>query len=378
MKLDWIEYAQHQGEDSEWIMKDIHLQNVNLFVGPNATGKSRTLHSIQGLATILSQPGPLKFRKGRYSAHFTSEETQYQYSIEFDDSQVIEEELTVDGQVKLKRTKDGDGELYYEGARQNLKLGIEPNLVAVNSKRDREQHPFLEEMCAWGQQAALYHFGSDMGRNSFSASKQLELEKVGFGDENRVIDYFLLGEAASDKFNSCVLADMNAVGYELERITVLQGDLPDMPPLQGPDGTPLKALVIKEKGVKALITQHNISQGMFRALSILIHANYILSSHSPSMVLIDDIGEGMDHRRSKLLIKLLVEKFADSACQLIMSTNDQFVMDAIDLKYWNVIVRKGSTCRVINEVNTPERFKEFRFMGLSNFEFFAMDFFLEE
>jgi ABC-type lipoprotein export system ATPase subunit len=46
-------------------------------------------------------------------------------------------------------------------------------------------------------------------------------------------------------------------------------------------------------------------------------------------VLIDDIGEGLDYERSSNLIKLLLKKMKKESIQLIMSTNDRFVMNNI-------------------------------------------------
>jgi Fe-S cluster assembly ATPase SufC len=91
-----------------------------------------------------------------------------------------------------------------------------------------------------------------------------------------------------------------------------------------------------------------MSQGMFRALSVIVQVNYAHMAKIPSCILIDDIGEGLDYDRSSSLIKLLINKVEDAHVQLIMSTNDRFVMNNIQLKYWSVIYRDGNVSKMIN------------------------------
>jgi len=61
-----------------------------------------------------------------------------------------------------------------------------------------------------------------------------------------------------------------------------------------------------------------------------------------------------------------------------MSTNDRFVMNNVPLEEWCVLQRRGSVVRVLNYTNSKELFDEFKFTGLSNFDFLAMDFANEE
>jgi hypothetical protein len=112
---------------------------------------------------------------------------------------------------------------------------------------------------------------------------------------------------------------------------------------------------------------------MFRALSMLIHVNYGVMVSKPNCVLIDDIGEGLDFDRSCKLIHLLREKAHDSSLQLIMSTNDRFVMNNVPLEEWTLLQRRGSNLTVRNYENSKDAFDRFTFMGLSNFDLFALD-----
>jgi AAA15 family ATPase/GTPase len=119
-----------------------------------------------------------------------------------------------------------------------------------------------------------------------------------------------------------------------------------------------------------------MSNGMFRALSILINFNYYELEKIPGVILIDDIGEGLDFERSTKLIELLISKAEmNENIQIVMSTNDTFVMDNVELKYWQIIDRVGGEVKYYNHSNSQERFEDYKFTGLNHFDFFATGFF---
>src|SRR5205823_8580893 len=123
---------------------------------------------------------------------------------------------------------------------------------------------------------------------------------------------------------------------------------------------------VKESGIEGLIYQAALSQGMFRALSVLIQVNYCQLSKRAHCVIIDDIGEGLDYDRSSLLIELLRKKAKDANFQLIMSTNDKFVMNHVPLDEWSVLQRAGGRVSVRNIHNSKAAFEDFKFVGMSN------------
>ena len=116
-------------------------------------------------------------------------------------------------------------------------------------------------------------------------------------------------------------------------------------------------------------------RGMFRAFSVLVQLNYYILCGHKGFVIIDDIGEGLDFARAKLLVALLIRKAAASGIQLIMSTNDSFIMNAVDIEHWAVIMREGNKISLFNYENSREIFEEFKFTGLNNFDFYASEFF---
>src|SRR5215831_4846768 len=54
MKIKSMDFVQFAGQDLEWKLQKLLLGSVNLIVGRNATGKSKTLNVIGVLASLLA------------------------------------------------------------------------------------------------------------------------------------------------------------------------------------------------------------------------------------------------------------------------------------------------------------------------------------
>ncbi|MDQ7084275.1 MAG: hypothetical protein Q9M36_04780 [Sulfurovum sp.] len=138
-------------------------------------------------------------------------------------------------------------------------------------------------------------------------------------------------------------------------------------------------LAIKENSNE--IEQQFISQGMFRALSLIIQINYLeFRKNEQTIILIDDIGEGLDFERANNLIKYLIRnaEAQKDKFQLIMTTNDRLVMNSVPLEYW-IIVDKDDNGKMdfYSETMYPKRFKRFKRIGLTNFDFFSSEYYKE-
>jgi hypothetical protein len=71
---------------------------------------------------------------------------------------------------------------------------------------------------------------------------------------------------------------------------------------------------------------------------------------------------------------LLISKAKENDMQLIMTSNDRFVMNEVPLEYWSVMKRQGGTVKIFNHINSRNQFEQFKYLGLNNFDFFASDF----
>ncbi len=368
MKLIKASYKEYSNTIKEWKYNSFSFNDINLIVGKNASGKSKILSSLSGLGQIFINPS-IRFGNGTYKVELQNEKNIYKYEVDIKNAKVKSENLKIDGKVYIQRKEDGTGSIFSEESKENINFKIPDNQLIV-TRQDELQHPSLSNLHLWGQNIRLFKFAKDEEKSSLVMKNNENLQRN--NNSNIAIEIFKKGtNEFNSKFTDAVLKNMNEIGYNIESIKI--GKMLDLKTLL-PFPTELSGILVKEKGCKCDINQVAMSDGMFRALAIFIHFNYYRLKKSSGTILIDDIGEGLDFDRSSKLIKILVENSEKTNIQLIMSTNDKFIMNSVKLDYWQVISRNNSEINIYNKENSNDVFDDFKFTGLNNFDFFSNDF----
>ena len=384
MQLKEIKFSRFKDLPNEWSIEGrskqgvygqaLTLNNINLIVGKNASGKSRTIFAIRQISDLLSGDAQLSrmnvhsYGTAKYELKFEDNNSNIDYYLDFNNGKITEETLTVDGQEKFNRS---EGKLWYEEIKKNLIFETDDNILAI-TKRDKIQHPFFEKLYLWGKQLSHYRFGSSLGKDALlrDLNSINDDDDVDLKDGDEVAEVFIKGKRLfKDKFVNAIISDMKSISYDIESIDT--ESLKNFPFLA-------YGINVKENDLNDTTDQREMSQGMFRALSLLIQLNYSLLSNLRSCILIDDIGEGLDYDRSRKLIDLIIEKVEASSVQVIMTTNDRFVMNKVPLEFWSVIQRIPNKSLFYNYENSKLTFDKFEYTGLSNFDFLSSEFFLED
>ncbi|MDM8559007.1 AAA family ATPase [Candidatus Parabeggiatoa sp. HSG14] len=377
MILKTIKYCKNKGEKNEWSIrgnpvddKYLDLEQINLIVGRNASGKTNTIQIIREIADLLAGDAKLSeliYDTSTYELGFEDGNDKVEYFLDFKNGRVIQETLKINEDKKLDRA---EGKLFYAELGKNLAFETDKDSLAL-ARRDSKQQPFFESLYRWGKNLSHYKFGGKLGKNfAVKDANGVSSEKVDLKDGNDVTKIFIKGEKLlHKKFVDSVIEDMKNIDYLVDEIDVMPLVLKSVP-----YGFVLK---VQETELNSVTNQLDMSQGMFRALSLLIQLNYSLLAKIPSCILIDDIGEGLDYERSKALIDLIIEKVKDSSVQIIMTTNDRFVMNKIPLEYWSVIKRERNMAVFYNYKNSQKIFDDFEFTGLDNFSFFSSNYYQE-
>ena len=218
---------------------------------------------------------------------------------------------------------------------------------------------------------AIPGFSGDLGKSRYALKSHFDARELDLSITNAsLVPVTSVAVEQFPEFKTLVLEEMQGIGYELldigivhfsERFSQIDQDR--------------YVVFTTEAGLEKQVTQRDMSQGMFRAFSVLVQLNYYILSGKKGFVIIDDIGEGLDFARAKLLVALLIRKAIASGIQLIMSTNDSFIMNAVDIEHWAVIMREGHKISLFNYENSRDIFEEFKFTGLNNFDFYSSEFF---
>lgn len=373
MRLTKLHYWEHKGQPEEWTVGPVQFANGMLLVGKNAAGKSRTITVIKYLADIL-RARRTTWAPGTWQVTFVEGTDIYVYELCCELNIVLSESLEINGHKMLERIADGTGQIELHNG-SCVKFQIPKEAVAIVAKRDLYQHKYLEPLHLWASLLHFYPFGSDMGRRSMAIFMK-GLPSADPTSFEHWLGIFRRGEKEhGTSFKEKVLAYMNRLSYDIEDIRLELARVE----FEGTEGGqlpgPLHWIAVKERELACWTHQLALSQGMFRALSLMIQLAYAELSSQPSCILLDDVGEGLDFERSTSMIQLLLELADKHKIQVLMTTNDRFVMNVVPLEYWGIIRRRGGRCEVLTYENSRPMFEEFKLTGLSNFDLLRSGFF---
>jgi predicted ATPase len=388
MKLESLKYYRSEDEKGEWCLEGkpengqygqwCTFGNINLIVGQNATGKTNSLKIIRDIADLLAgddELSKLVYDTARYEMEFLNDETKkIVYSLKFKNAKVLEEKVLVNGQLFLERNNKGVGKLLDNG---RMEFKPTENKLLALIIREALQHPLFEELHKWGKSLTHYQFGERMGKDTIAQIHDPDEEFDLKNSSNAIAAFEKAKNQFGEEFVETIKADMSKMGYSVENIGTAPLKIMKKHLNSSVDEYPI-ALFVKEIDINDITDQMEMSQGMFRALSLIIQLNYSLLAKIPSCILIDDIGEGLDYERAKNLIDLIVDKAKESSVQIFMTTNDRFVMNKMPLEYWSVIKRESQKSLFYNVRNSEKVFDKFEFTGLSNFNFFSSNYFLKK
>lgn len=371
MIVHGFKYIRQKDKPNEWIVQDknndiVRFSNMNLLVGKNGTGKSRTLTALREIARLLAlkcKPSQLLFPSVEYELVLKENGTTYQYCISTENAKIKNEILLINSEEKYNKA---ESRIYSETKKQFIELTTSDQDIITSIQGRNDEFPYISEIMEWSHALKEYNFTNTHAKNRLIKSEEeLALRKLPDEvDSDSVICLFDRGaQSFGGDFVETIKTDMKHIGYDISQL--------------GLEATPSGiGISVKEEDLSFSTSQLDMSQGMYRALSFLIQLNYALYRKSSFCLLLDDMGEGLDFARSKSLIDIMIHKIKDSEIQLFVTTNDRYIMNKIPLRYWSVIDRKPKTSIFYNFFNSQEIFEDFRYTGLNNFDFLATDFYM--
>lgn len=376
MLLQSIKYTRLSGKPKEWAIegcdgKSVQFGELNLIVGKNSTGKTFTLAVIREIASLFS--GHLRLSNirhigARYYLTFSKGNDIYEYMLEYDNRKIVNESLSVNGENRFDREKKL---LFSDESRDWEKVEIADDDLFI-SLYNNKSFTYLKDFFLWGLTLKNTAFSNQFEKNYLIDDlSKLDVESPADLKDPAILLYtFRKGrEIFGEKFVKRIMDHMQIMGYVIHSIDILKI----------PQGY---SLCVKEEGIgndedgNGVTDQLEMSQGMFRALSFIIHLNFALMNNISVCILIDDLGEGLDYDRSAIIIDLLLKSLSKQGIQTFVTTNDRYVMNKFPLEYWSVIERQHKKSVFYNYYNSKSVFDDFKYTGLNNFDFLATDFYI--
>lgn len=331
----------------EWSLCGIQLGNLNLIVGKNAVGKSRALSSLVQVARFVKGELADSLFGFQCELKFTLEDNEeMEYSFSVNDNKIIVSELLKKNDLVVVDRKGSEAKIKGET------FNPPANKLCIQSQRDTANYPEFEEVIKWSEQIKGFSF-SDLSSSNFYTIPSMSGERIKVEEIYKHI---------SVEKRGFVIEKMRDLDYEIESIN------------------PIKVseefffLTLKEKGISRPIIVDYMSNGMLRVFCIFMYLAYLSSEEGPRTLLIDDLGEGLDYSRSKKLSKIIFDYCEKHKIQLVVTSNDNFLMNAVDLKHWIILQREKELVTAISERTHPDIFKRFKRTGLNNFDLFSTDF----
>ena len=336
-------------KEQGWELAELFpIKPLNLLVARNATGKTRTIRAFQNVMSFLQMKKVfMDIRSLEAVLKFTSDEDaewKMDYSFKVKDGIVEKETLVVNEKVLIKRSKTS-------AKYKTTKINPPAEKLVVQIRRDKELYPEIEQLMTWAE-----------GVTSLSCSDINPFTILGTGTYINPYSFSDLVDSLSQREMKKVLTVAKELGYNIASIKTVEAT------------KDIKLVQLKERSVANEMIDMQLSSGMLRTLYLLCFISVIKHNKKLSMLLIDDMGEGLDYKRSVDLGKMIFEDCEQNGLQLIASSNDAFLMDVVDIANWHVLRRKGSKVSTINQATHPDLFRKFRMTGLSNFDLFSSDF----
>jgi len=245
----------------------------------------------------------------------------------------------------------------------NKKIDINPPLeeLTLHVRRDTKEFPFFEELLKWADNLLGYRFTAARPDHIVMP---INPENDDYLEDLAATPYLLQKSLDDNNFIKNIIKDFSEIGYPIEKVYVNSKMITGLP-------NEIITSVVKEKDLSCQTEQTKMSQGMFRAFSLIVIIEYLLKHQKECTVIIDDLGEGLDFERSSKLTKLLINKIKNSKIQLIITSNDRFLINSIDLKYLTLLERNAHIIESYNYFNNKKLFDEFKYTGLNNFDLFS-------
>jgi hypothetical protein len=357
MLLKSLTYSEHHNDPRHWKVHDIRFERVSLIVSPNATGKTRIMNVLKNVARQITGEKP-KLLDGTWDLGFESDDhKEYRFYCHIVDRKVHDERIEVGGEIVLERSVE-KGQIRDSMDGKMRRYEPPQDKLTVHVRRDKRQHPFLESLWYWADSYNAFMFSSSAPNQFRSGSLDEQKDRLESLD---VVPHLLQRALADGTIAGSIAQDMDAIGYPNEEVGVESMVHP---------GLPLGTLVVslKELDLGFNTKQLEMSSGMYRALCMVVIVNYLLQKDGPCTFAVDDMGEGLDFERSSKLIKLILEKAHGSQMQVILTSNDRHLLNAVDVRYWNILERAGGEVTSFNYANSREAFDEFLMTGLNNFD----------
>ena len=354
-------YNKSSKEQIKWGLEGLELTKFCMITGLNSAGKSRTCNVIKNTfrkIAISVKPPQL----GKTDMVFkTTDGKTYQFVLNVEQDKKYDQVITEEKLCELNKENQKilfDRKIIFDSKpKKYFDYSPPDDSLTFHARRDKVSYPYLEKII---NDSTKFHFLDVENGKAFIYS---QFKKRIFPNEVD-IGYFpsLYKDLVTKEQKEIILDEINSLGFPIADIKV-QAILVD--------GKEMPLIFFREKNVGTYDIA-NASAGMKKIIFLITCLNLV---NKGTCILIDNLGDGLDFQRSIEIVTILEEKASDK--QIIVCTNNEILLNQTDIRNWNILHRDGSNVKAYNYKNSKERLIRFADSGLSNYEYFMDQHYLE-
>lgn len=315
---------------------DFSIGDFNLLISDNAQGKTRLFNTLNffsnlfiGRSKIISTTLKAKFEFQAINKK-TTEKIIYEMEIEPKNGKNIFYEEVVRNNKQIYSSKDKI--LFNESTGSKVKdFFIPKNLPALTSIDDPE---FITLTLIRGFFQRFVHISAEKTKTIVIDPESLIPNKSGTNIASVLNNWYKL---YPEIFNETI-NELKECFYFIDKVFFIEEQIPSGPIAQ--------LLAIKEKKIDDPILQIEWSDGIYRMSHLLMSTKIPFVTdkklESPSIILIDEIENGLDFKSLKYIVRYLQEYSDDS--QIVISSHSPLVCDFVDPSNW--IIPKRNGCKI--------------------------------
>lgn len=352
LKLDEIIFDEKDDGQLFWKYDQFKFDDLNLIIGPNASGKTQFLkrmvfmREVHNLVSIPAQIRTIFTSKAKFSVLENDIKIgQVTYELTYGPGNQINEKIHDENKKSYFEVKINEATLYDEQTKE-MKSFLYNNSVSI-TKQVRNMTNSFSTICMIGDffrsilvlQADKFNLTNiKLGKNEIIPSDDMEnisAVVLNWKDSypelyNQLITRFKLFFETVNGFDKKVLANI-----------------------------PGEIIALNENEVKEKVAIFDMSSGMVRILTLLalplvrdlVHKNKTINI-VPSLILIDEVDNGLDYERIGLIIDHLEAE--SDFIQVVVSSHSPVVCNFINPKNWRIFNRKGVVVKITQPLNIPE------------------------
>ncbi|WP_437593487.1 AAA family ATPase [Sorangium sp. So ce1000] len=370
----WIESFKAFSDDPRRTAPGIPLQPFTVLVGPNGSGKSTILQTIDTLGWLSA--GTIKEMLDAHNweyadlAHLRAERSPISLRAEIDlpNAAQVQWHLTLGSRRApgvasewIKRAEEDEWRSILlrsgrtvakfpelaDASEETTTLSLPSSwLSTIDLKDDRDRFPTLVALAQWARRIRAYYFLDPVALRAPSRGKGEKLDELGLHGENLAS---FLGRIKSRPKDFARL---------IERVRAHYPRLVDIQVRRKSYGWTHIEITEKWNGEQATFNARQVSDGLLRLIAV---AAMHEMREAPSVLLIDEIENGLHPRLLGGLVAMLEELTRTGVTQVIATTHSPITLNYVSSPESVLLVTRGKGGGVqVTPMNETKSFQELR------------------